>query len=226
MADREGCSRFQVHSAGAGGDEASAGIAGAVGGLRVSLHELEGGPGTLVQSVAVPKPDSSLSAVVVSGGKQYRVAPGDKILVDRLTAEPGSSLKLGRVLLFNDGKDIKVGNPAIDGLDVEAKVLAHSRGPRIDVLRYKSKKRVRVHRGARADLTALEIIAVGGIGVEKETKTEAQPKGKAKASPKKAAAPKAEAVSAEAASTEVKAESEEKKEAPKRTVRRSTKEAK
>ena len=169
----------------------------------------------------MPKPDASLSAVVVSGGKQYRVAPGDKILVDRLTAEPGSSLKLGRVLLFNDGKEIKVGNPAIDGLDVEVKVLAHSRGPRIEILRYKSKKRVRVHRGARADLTALEIIAVGGIGVEKETKTEATPskgrKAKAKAAPTKAAAPKAEA-----ASTEVKAE--EKKEAPKRPARRSKKE--
>ena len=171
----------------------------------------------------MPKPDASLSAVVVSGGKQYRVAPGDKILVDRLTAEPGSSLKLGRVLLFNDGKEIKVGNPAIDGLDVEVKVLAHSRGPRIEILRYKSKKRVRVHRGARADLTALEIIAVGGIGVEKETKTEAKSskgRGKAKAARKKAAAPKAEA-----ASIEVKAEAEEKKEAPKRPARRSKKES-
>lgn len=175
----------------------------------------------LVQSLAVPKPDGSLSAVVVSGGKQYRVAPGDRILVDRLTAEPGASLKLGRVLLFVDGKEIKVGNPSIDGLDVEAKVLAHTRGPRIDVLRYKSKKRVRVHRGARADLTALEIIAVGGIGVPTETKTEAKPKGKAKRTPKKAAAPKAEA-----ASTEARAEAEEKKEAPKRTTRRSTKETK
>ncbi len=152
---------------------------------------------TLVQSHAVSKPDSSLSAVVVSGGKQYRVAPGDRILVDRLTAEPGSSLKLGRVLLFNDGKEIKVGNPAVDGLDVEAKVLAHRRGPRIDVLRYKSKKRVRVHRGARADLTALEIIAVGGVGVATETKTEEKPKGKAKPAPKKAAAPKAEAAPTE-----------------------------
>ncbi len=163
----------------------------------------------------MPKPDSSLSAVVVSGGKKYRVAPGDRILVDRLTAEPGSSLKLGQVLLFNNGKEIKVGNPAIDGLDVEAKVLAHRRGPRIDVLRYKSKKRVRVHRGARADLTAVEIIAVGGIGIEKETKTEAKPKSKAKGTPNKAAAPKAEA-----SATEVKAETELKKETPKRRAPR------
>jgi hypothetical protein len=86
------------------------------------------------------------------------------------------------VLLFNDGKDIKVGNPGIDGLDVEAKVIAHRRGPRIESIRYKSKKRVRVHRGGRADLTWLEIIAVGGVGTETEEKEEteeaAKPKGR------------------------------------------------
>src|SRR5207247_1169123 len=107
---------------------------------------------SLVQSLAVPKPDSSLSAVIVSGGKQYRVAPGDQILVDRLAAEPGSSVKLGRVLLLNDGSEIKVGSPAIDGLDVDAKVIAHRRGPRVESIRYKSKKRVRVHHGGRAHL--------------------------------------------------------------------------
>ena len=138
----------------------------------------------------MPKPDALLSAVIVSGGKQYRVAPGDQILVDRLAAEPGSSLKLSRVLLLRNGDDIKVGSPAIDGLDVEVKVLAHRRGPRIESLRYKSKKRVRVHHGGRADLTALEIIAVGGMtGDTKTEKTAAEkPKTKAKAEPKKKAA--------------------------------------
>jgi large subunit ribosomal protein L21 len=109
----------------------------------------------------VPKPDGSLSAVVVSGGKQYRVAPGDQVLVDRLSAEPGSTVKLGRVLLMTDGDEVKVGRPAVEGVDVEARILAHRRGPRIEVLRYKSKKRVRVHRGARADLTAVEILTIG-----------------------------------------------------------------
>ena len=162
----------------------------------------------------MPKPDSPLSAVVVSGGKQYRVAPGDRILVDRLGAEPGSSLKLGRVLLFNDGKDVKVGNPAIDGLDVDAKVIAHRRGPRVESIRYKSKKRVRVHHGGRADLTWLEIIAVGGVGVETEEKEEsaeaaAKPKGRrAAASPK----PKKTA--------ETKAAAEEKPEPKKPAARR------
>jgi len=140
----------------------------------------------LVQSLAVPKPDALLSAVVVSGGKQYRVAPGDKILVDRLTAEPGSSLKLAHVLLLRNGDEITVGSPAVDGLDVEVKVLQHRRGPRIESIRYKSKKRVRVHHGGRADLTALEIIAVGGLTGETKTDTAtvAKPKAKAPARPR------------------------------------------
>ena len=154
----------------------------------------------------MPKPDSSpvalkTTAVIVSGGKQYRVAPGDRILVDRLAAEPGSSIKIGRVLLFSDGTEVKVGNPAVDGLDVDAKVIAHRRGPRIESIRYKSKKRVRVHRGGRADLTALEIIAVGGVGLETEEKAEEETKakqkkrGRAKAKPvKKAETAKAEVV--------------------------------
>jgi large subunit ribosomal protein L21 len=153
----------------------------------------------LVQSLAVPKPDSSLSAIVVSGGKQYRVAPGDRILVDRLSAEPGSSLKLDRVLLFRNGNDIAVGSPAVDGLDVEVKVLQHRRGPRIESIRYKSKKRVRVHHGGRADLTALEIIAVGGLkGETKETKAETKTEVKSKAKAKKPGKPRAIATAAKA----------------------------
>lgn len=187
----------------------------------------------MVQSLAVPKPDGSLSAVVVSGGKQYRVAPGDRILVDRLTAEPGSSVKLGRVLLFNHSGEIKVGSPAVEGLDVDAKVIAHRRGPRLESLRYKSKKRVRVHHGGRADLTALEIIAVGGIGLEteeEEVKEGAKPKrekkaASRKAATKKAAEPKAVAAVDVEAVEPVEAAEEPKSEAPKkRTLRRTKKE--
>jgi large subunit ribosomal protein L21 len=110
----------------------------------------------------VPSPSDSLSAVIVSGGKQFRVAPGDRILVDRLAAEPGSEITIDRVLLVADGDDLKVEAQALAGQTVTARVLRAVRGPKIDVLRYKSKKRVRVHRGARADLTALEILTIGG----------------------------------------------------------------
>ena len=99
-------------------------------------------------------------AVVATGGKQYRVAPGDRILVDRVAAEPGTELKLEKVLMVAEGDTVKVG-AEVAGLAVTAKVVRHQRGPKIDVLRYKAKKRVRVHRGARADLTALEIVSLG-----------------------------------------------------------------
>jgi large subunit ribosomal protein L21 len=163
----------------------------------------------------VPKPDASLSAVIVSGGKQYRVAPGDQILVDRLSAEPGSSFKLDRVLLFRNGDDIKVGAPGIDGIDVEVKVLAHRRGPRVESLRYKSKKRVRVHHGGRADLTALQIIAVGGLTGDTKTEKAAaeKPKTKAKGAPKKKAAVATKAVVQE---EPAKAEAEKPKRAPRK----------
>jgi len=139
----------------------------------------------------VPKPTTSPSAVIVSGGKQYRVAPGDRILVDRLAAEPGSSIKISRVLLFSDGTEIKVGNPAVDGLDVDVKVIAHRRGPRIESIRYKSKKRVRVHHGGRADLTALEIIAIGGVGLETQEKEKEEEEEEARAPEKKRSRAKA-----------------------------------
>jgi large subunit ribosomal protein L21 len=170
----------------------------------------------------VPKPDASLSAVIVSGGKQYRVAPGDKVLVDRLAAEPGSSVKLDRVLLVHDGSDINVGAPAISGMVVDAKVLAHSRGPRIETLRYKSKKRVRVHRGGRADYTALEILAIGGLTVAtgSEVEIEAETKAaKGKRSSKRGAkAPEAKAAVVAEAGTKTETKSEAEK--PKRSTRK------
>lgn len=172
----------------------------------------------------MPKPDALLSAVIVSGGKQYRVAPGDKVLVDRLAVEPGSSVKLDRVLLVHDGSDINVGAPAISGMVVDAKVLAHSRGPRIETLRYKSKKRVRVHRGGRADYTALEILAIGGLtvatGTEVETKTDTKP-AKGKGSSKRGAkVPEAKAEVVAEAKTEVENQTKAEAEKPKRVTRK------
>jgi large subunit ribosomal protein L21 len=162
--------------------------------------------------------------VIVSGGKQYRVSPGDRILVDRLAAEPGSSFKIGRLLLFSGEDGVKVGSAELEGLDVDARVIAHRRGPRIESIRYKSKKRVRVHRGGRADLTALEIIAVGGVGLETAEKEEEETKpatrrGRAKAAPKKK---KAETKSEAKAETKAEAEGDEKAadEAPKKATRK------
>lgn len=119
----------------------------------------------------MPNSSGSLTAVVVSGGKQYRVASGDRILVDRLPAEPGSELTLDRVLMVADGEDLKVGAEALAGQTVTVRILEHRRGPKIDVLRYRPKKRVRVHRGARAELTAIEVVSVGPPGGVTERRT-------------------------------------------------------
>ena len=133
-------------------------------------------------------PQQRISAVIVSGGKQYRVAPGDTILVDRLAAEPGSEVTLDRVLLLDDGDDVRIGTPLVDGYSLTARVIGHKRGPKIEVLRYKSKKNVRVHKGARADLTALEILDPSGKGKSKSTAKAEKPAPKKRAAPKKTAA--------------------------------------
>lgn len=143
----------------------------------------------------MPAPSQSLSAVVVSGGKQYRVALGDRILVDRVAAEPGTELTLDRVLMVADGDDFKVGAPGVDGLTVTARVIGDAKGKKIDVLRYKSKKRVRVHRGARAALTALEIVTIGDRQLERPAKAEKTKAEKTKAE-KSAKQPRAERASA------------------------------
>jgi large subunit ribosomal protein L21 len=154
----------------------------------------------------VPKSEGSLSAVVVSGGKQYRVSPGDRILVDRMKGEPGAEFVIERVLMVAEGDDFKVGADALKGLTVTARLIGHSRGPKIDVLRYKSKKRVRVHRGARADLTAIEILSVGEAPPKTKAKA-ARPETPAKAETAEAdtaAAPTATAETAEPAVTAAK----------------------
>ena len=145
----------------------------------------------------MPEPGGSLTAVVVSGGKQYRVAPGDRILVERRRAEPGAELPLDRVLLIADGKTTKVGLHELMGQSVQARVIGHRRGPKVDVLRYKSKKRVRVHMGARADLTALEILGIGSGEPAKPDKAEKAEKADKPSRARPAKKPAAAAAAAE-----------------------------
>ena len=132
--------------------------------------------------------------MIVSGGKQYRVARGDRILVDRLQADTGAELTLDRVLLIADGTTTKVGLHELQGETVRARVIGHPRGPKVDVLRYKSKKRVRVHRGARADLTALEIVGIGSSAPAEQAE-QAEKKDEKTEKPARARAPRKRAVS-------------------------------
>ena len=126
-------------------------------------------------------------AVVKTGGKQYRVAKDDKIVVDRMIGEDGDSVVLDQVLMMADGDKVTVGSPVIEGAAVGATVLRQTRGPKIMVFRRKRRKNFRRIRGHRQDLTLLQINEIAPDGKLKAAPKKAAAKTEAKAAPKKAA---------------------------------------
>lgn len=96
-------------------------------------------------------------AIIRTGGKQYRVEPGQAIDVERLPYEVGQSIELADVLLVSGEEGVRLGSPTVEGARVRATVLAHGRGPKIEVFKYKSKKRIRRHTGHRQEQTRLRI---------------------------------------------------------------------
>jgi large subunit ribosomal protein L21 len=138
-------------------------------------------------------------AILQHGGHQYRVASGDRILVDRIPVEVGSVVTLESVLLIGDGAETDVAKGSPVEASVTATVIAHRRGRKIRVFSYKPKKRHRRTLGYRSQLTELLIDEVG------RGKADTKPKA---AAPKRAAAPKAakaDPVAAEAAELETEA---------------------
>jgi len=96
-------------------------------------------------------------AVIKTGGKQYRVEPGATIRVEKLAGEAGSTLELGDVLLVADGENVKVGTPNVEGASVKAEIVAHGRGEKLLVFRYRRRKAYRKKTGHRQPFTALKI---------------------------------------------------------------------
>lgn len=101
-------------------------------------------------------------AVIETGGKQYRVSEGDKITVERLAVEEGSDVTIDRVLLIGGNGSTKIGTPVVEGATVTATVIEHNRGKKIEVYKYKPKKRYRVHTGHRQEQTRLTITGISG----------------------------------------------------------------
>ncbi|MEW6034604.1 MAG: 50S ribosomal protein L21 [Chloroflexota bacterium] len=96
-------------------------------------------------------------AVVETGGKQYRVAPGETIEAELLKASPGDKVELERVLLISDGKNVAVGTPTVPGAKVVATVSGESKGKKVIVFKYKAKVRYRKKTGHRQHSTRLVI---------------------------------------------------------------------
>jgi len=124
-------------------------------------------------------------AIVRTGGKQYRVAPGDKIVVEKLAGEAGDSIDLTDILLAGDGSDLK----SVDGLKVAAEIVAQAKGEKVTVFKKRRRHNYRRKKGHRQQHTILKIVAIGDQKAEKKAS-----KPKAEAAPAETAAPaKAEA---------------------------------
>jgi len=131
-------------------------------------------------------------AVIESGGKQYRVAVGDRVKVESLRAEPGAEVSLDKVLLIADGDRLDIGAP-YTGASVAARVVQHGRGDKLRILKFRRRKNSRSHAGHRQNFTELEITGITGQDTaassqaadkpeQKATKTAAK-KAKQKAAP-------------------------------------------
>ncbi|MEP9402865.1 50S ribosomal protein L21 [Sphingomonas sp. VNH70] len=96
-------------------------------------------------------------AIVRTGGKQYRVAAGDKIVVEKLDGEAGSSVTLGDVLLAGDGADLK----SVEGLTVSAEIVAQAKGEKVIVFKKRRRHNYRRRNGHRQQHTILKITAIG-----------------------------------------------------------------
>jgi len=131
-------------------------------------------------------------AVVRTGGKQYRVHPGDKIVVEKLDGNAGDKITLGEVLLAGDGGNLK----STDGLTVAAEIVAQAKGEKVTVFKKRRRHNYRRKKGHRQQHTILKIVAIGDHKAEKKAAPKAEAAPAAPAKGKKAAegaeAPKVE----------------------------------
>jgi len=118
-------------------------------------------------------------AVVRTGGKQYRVHPGDKIVVEKLDGSAGDKVTLGDVLLAGDGGSLK----STDGLTVAAEIVAQAKGDKVTVFKKRRRHNYRRKKGHRQQHTILKIVAIGDHKEQKKAapKAEAKPEAPAKA---------------------------------------------
>ena len=99
-------------------------------------------------------------AVIVSGGKQYRVTKGDTIYVEKLDLEDGSAVSFD-VLMLGSDEGVKIGTPTVSGAKVEGKIVSQVKGEKIIIYKYKSKKNYHRKAGHRQNYTKVEITSVG-----------------------------------------------------------------
>ena len=101
-----------------------------------------------------------MNAIIVTGGKQYKVSEGDVIYIEKLAAEADATVTFDQVLAVVDGENSKFGTPVVDGAKVEAKVLKNGKAKKVTILTYKPKKGEKRKMGHRQPYTKVEITAI------------------------------------------------------------------
>jgi large subunit ribosomal protein L21 len=99
-------------------------------------------------------------AIVATGGKQYRVKEGEKLRVEKLSAEAGDTVVLDKVLLVGEGEDVKIGAPYLDGAKVTATVAANGRLDKVKIIKFRRRKHHRKQMGHRQSYTEIEITGI------------------------------------------------------------------
>lgn len=99
-------------------------------------------------------------AVIQTGGKQYRVAEGDTLKVEKISADEGASVDIDEVLMVADGEDVKVGRPYVEGGKVTATVKGHGRGKKVKIVKFRRRKQYLKRQGHRQWFTELEITGI------------------------------------------------------------------
>lgn len=99
-------------------------------------------------------------AVIKTGGKQYKVAPGQKIKIEKLKEQEGNEVIFNEVLLIENDKNITIGTPLVQNAKVTGKVLKQDRHEKVIIFKYKPKKRYKVKKGHRQPYTEIEILKI------------------------------------------------------------------
>ena len=101
-------------------------------------------------------------AVIKTGGKQYKVAAGEKIKVEQIAADVGQEITIDQVLAVGNGADLKVGTPLVAGASVKATVVAQGRHDKVRIFKMRRRKHYQKHQGHRQAYTELEIGSIAG----------------------------------------------------------------
>ena len=96
-------------------------------------------------------------AVFKTGGKQYRVSEGETLKIEKLEVEPGKKITFNEVLMIADGENIQVGSPLVEKASVEAKVISHGKGKKVNILKFKRRKHSMKQQGHRQLFTEIQI---------------------------------------------------------------------